>query len=44
MKKIIKITEGDLHSIIRECVNRMLREYDADEYDEYDDEDDYPTD
>lgn len=44
MKKIIKITESDLHSIIRESVNRMLREWDADEYDEYDDEDDYPTD
>ena len=42
MKKIIKITESDLHSIIRESVNRMLREWDVNDYDEY--EDDYPTD
>ena len=31
MKKIIKLTEGDLHKMIRESVQSILREFDMDD-------------
>lgn len=30
MKQIIKLTEGDLHSIVKETVQKILREYGED--------------
>lgn len=35
MKKNIRLTEGDLHRIVRNSVKRVLRESDYDDYDEY---------
>ena len=49
MKKIIRLTEGDLHKMIRESVQSILKEFDVDdegntimsndEYNKYDKED-----
>ena len=30
MKKIIRLTEGDLHNIVKRSVNKILREYGSD--------------
>ena len=30
MKKIIRLTEGDLHNMIRESVQSILKEFDVD--------------
>ena len=32
MKKLVRLTESDLHRIVKESVNRILREYDGDDY------------
>ena len=38
MKKIIRLTEGDLHKMIRESVQSILKEFDMDdEYNKYSD-------
>ena len=34
MKKVIRLTEGDLHRIVKQSVNRVLREMEE-PYDEY---------
>ena len=31
MKKIVRLTEGDLHKMIRESVQSILKEFDVDE-------------
>lgn len=44
MKKIIRLTESDLHNIINESVRRLMKEYDEDDIDfekEWDERDDY---
>jgi hypothetical protein len=33
MRQRIRLTEEDLHRIVKESVKRVLREYDEDEYD-----------
>ena len=38
MKKLVRLTEGDLHRIIENSVKRVLRESDYDDYDVYEDE------
>lgn len=38
MKKLVRLTEGDLHRIIENSVKRVLRESVYDDYDEYEDE------
>lgn len=35
MRKLVRLTEGDLHRIIENSVKRVLRESDYDDYDEY---------
>ena len=40
MKKIFRLTEGDLHRIIKNSVKRIIRESDE-YYDFYSDEDNY---
>lgn len=50
MKKIFRLTESDIHSIIKECVHKILSEHnqDVDNYyggglpDHYNDDDDQP--
>ena len=39
MKKIVRLTEGDLHNMIRESVQSILKEFDMDddEYNKYSD-------
>ena len=50
MKKIIRLTEGDLHRIVKKSVNRVLREMDDDWdeqeqefYNEYGNQSQYPA-
>jgi len=50
MKKIVRITEGDLHRIVKKSVNRIIREmdddWDEDEhefYNEYGNQSQYPA-
>lgn len=45
MKKIVRLTEGDLHRIVKESVKRTLKEYwQPYNYDLWDDNDFWPED
>lgn len=48
MKKIVRLTEGDLHRIVKKSVNRIIREMDDDWdeqefYNEYGNQSQYPA-